>query len=47
MVSGAARYQIADAIAHRSLLEHTFFPFFLKDNIMGVRRYRAQAAKKG
>jgi hypothetical protein len=47
MLSGVTRHQIADVIAHKSLLEHAFFPFILKDNIMGIRRYRAQAAKKG
>ena len=38
MLSGATKYQIADAAAHRALFEHALFQFLMKDSIMGGQK---------
>jgi hypothetical protein len=38
---------MADAAAHRTLHEVAMFQSSVNDSIMGFRKYRAQAEKKG
>jgi hypothetical protein len=47
MLSGAAKYQIVVAAAHKIMFEVALFQFSINDSITGVRRYGAQAGKKG
>jgi hypothetical protein len=47
MLSGAAKYQIVVAATHKIVFECAWFQFSMRDSIMGFRRYRAQAEKKG
>jgi hypothetical protein len=46
-LSGATRYHITDAAAHKRMFEVALFQFSINDCIMSIRQYRPQAERKG